>query len=236
MRDEHRRPRVDDGDDRRARLGGGDDARQVERRRGRRVERILRQHLGRVEVDAEDAARRRDAGDHRDAEHRADDRGRVPGRGGRRRADRAGGDVGDRERVAGAGRLGRERERGHLLGAAVDVERRAARAVRDDDLGHEQRRRVAEHLRLLVVQLQHRHVPEHVAVEVGVLARARRSRARARAPGRRRRAAGRARARRASRSGSRSARAGRRAPSSRPRAGRARRRASTGRRRASIRI
>ena len=230
MRDEHRRPRVDDGDHGRARLGGGDHARQVERAAaGSRVERVLGQHLGGVEVDAEDAARRRDAAITR-AQHRADDGGGVARGGRRRRADRARRDVGDRERVAGAGRLGRQRERGHLLRPAVDVQRRAARALRDDDLGHEQRRRVAEHLGLLVVQLQHRRCAAACRGRSRRPAAARPSRARARGPGRRRRRSVRARARPASRSGSRCARAARRAPSARRRAVRARRRASTGRR------
>ena len=48
------------------------------------------------------------------------------------------------------------------------VHGRPTGAVGDDDLAHAERRRVAQHLRLLVGELQHPDVPQQVTVEVAV--------------------------------------------------------------------
>ena len=101
-------------------------------------------------------------------EQRCDDRGGAPGRGERRMALRPGREVGNAERVTGAGRVAVDLEGRDLLGTPVRDDRRTARAVRQEKLPDGKGARVADRLRLLVVQLEDPHVAEKVGVEVGV--------------------------------------------------------------------
>ena len=74
----------------------------------------------------------------------------------------------DAERIAGPGRIAVDRERRHVIDPAVRVNGGAARAVGDEQLANAERERVAEHLGLLLAQLEHPDVAQHLRVEVGV--------------------------------------------------------------------
>ena len=138
--------------------------RQVERAaRARGSNGSSRQHLLRVEVDREGSGGGGDERDHsRPASTDADDRRRAPRGGGRRRA-RSSAPRRRRSQNASPAPVGSapSANAGTSLGAARPRRRRAARAVGDEHLGHRERRRVAEHLGLLVAQLQHPHVAQH---------------------------------------------------------------------------
>src|SRR5262249_60091391 len=73
-----------------------------------------------------------------------------------------------RKGVACACRIGAQRERGNARGDTGDVDRRAARAVCDDDLRHRERGDVAQHLGFLVSELQNLNVLEYGVVVVRV--------------------------------------------------------------------
>ena len=164
-----RRLRVDDRDHGRAGGRRGDEPRQVERRRGRRRRTARRPRLDLVglEVDRERARGRGDERDHRASSDATTAVARRAAPAGAKPALRAD-DVRGRERVAGAGRIARRSARAGTSRACRRVDGRAARAVRDEHLAHAERRGVAEHLCLLVGELQHPDVPQQLAVEVVV--------------------------------------------------------------------